>query len=238
MSNGIHDGHRERLKARFLEHGLESFEPHQVLELLLFYSIPRRDTNPLAHELLKTFGTLPAVLDADVRDLCRVKGISEHSATLLRLCGQLLKRYHHEKLNKCTTFSTVEEIGEYLYPQFVNESVEKTIMLSFNNRWDLLGCDVLSTGTVSCTDARLREIIANALRHQATGVVLAHNHPAGFAVPSTQDLNTTRDINKALKMVDIDLLDHMVFAREDYISMRQSPTFAALFSDMATRRNR
>ena len=184
MSQSVHDGHRERLKNRFINYGLDSFESHQVLELLLFYAIPRKDTNPLAHELLNTFGNLPAVLDASVKDLCKVKGISEHSATLIKLCGEMLRRYEHEIQSGVKAFACLDEIGAYLQPRFRGEQREMSILVCLNNRSELLGAPILSTGGLVSTEAKLREIIEQSVIHQATRVVLAHNHPAGFATPS------------------------------------------------------
>ena len=230
MAKDIHNGHRERLKARFTKDGLESFEPHQVLELLLFFAIPRRDTNPLAHDLIDTFGSLPAVLEASPADLRKVKGIGNHAATLISLCGQLVARHQQEKRRKVDTFETGESIAEYLQPLFVNETHEKAILLCFNNRMELLNCSVLSTGTVTETDVRARDIVELALRCQATNVVLAHNHPAGFASPSGADLSTTRYLTKSLEMVDVRLLDHFIFSPTDCISMRDNPQYAPVFS--------
>ncbi len=229
MANDIHSGHRERLKARFIKDGLESFEPHQVLELLLFYAIPRRDTNPLAHDLIETFGSLPAVLEATPAELCKVKGIGPHAASLISLCGQLVARHQQEKRRKVDTFESVEMIGEYLRPLFINERREKAVLVCLNNRMELLNCSVLSTGTITETDARARDIVELALRYQATNVVLAHNHPAGFAKPSTADLGTTRYLVKSLAMVDIHLLDHFIFAPDDYVSLRRTPQYAPIF---------
>lgn len=229
MANDIHGGHRDRLKARFVKDGLDSFEPHQVLELLLFFSIPRRDTNPLAHDLIDTFGSLPAVLEATPADLCKVKGIGKHSATLISLCGKLMARHQQEKRQKRDVFDTTESFVEYLQPLYVNEKREKAILLCLNNRMELLNCSVLSTGTITETDARARDIVELALRYQATNVVLAHNHPAGFANPSSADLSTTRYLAKSLELVDIHLLDHLVFSPTDYISMRDNPQYAPVF---------
>ncbi len=235
MPQGIHDGHRERLKQRFRKSGLNSFEPHQVLELLLFYAIPRRDTNPVAHELLHTFGSLPAVLDAPIKDLCKVNGISEHSATLIKLCGELLVRYHQDIRSEVNAFESLDDIGHYLYPEFLNAHREKAMLVCLNNRLELLGCSVLSTGSIVSTEARLREIIEQSVIHQATRVVLAHNHPAGFAIPSASDLTATRSIIDALKLVEVQLVDHIIFSRDDFVSMRQTPQYAPLFSGLVSR---
>lgn len=229
MPNGLHDGHRRRLTERFLKTGLESFEDHQVLELMLFYTIPRKDTNELAHLLLKKFGSLSAVLEASVKELCGVDGIGPHSASLINFCGQLLRRYYLDKRENVRTFTNVEQIGEYLRPLFLNEKNEKTVVLCVNNRWELLGCVTLSVGTITSTDLRTREVIEVALEHHATGIILAHNHPAGFAIPSQQDLAVTRQLVENLRPAELLVLDHFIFSPNDYTSMRQSPHYAPLF---------
>lgn len=235
MSQSIHSGHRERLKKRFVNQGLDSFESHQVLELLLFYAIPQKDTNPLAHELLNTFGSLPAVLEASVNDLCKIKGISEHTATLIKLCGELLKRYEQELQSGIKAFTNLEEIGAYLQPQFLGETREKVVLVCLNNRSELLGVSVLGTGGLVSTEAKMREIIEQIITLQATRVVLAHNHPAGFAIPSAADLSTTRRIIESLKIMEVEVVDHLIFAKGEYISMRQTPQYAPLFSGLVGR---
>lgn len=234
MASEIHSGHRERMKHQFLKNGLSSFEAHQVLELLLFYSVPRKDTNPLAHTLLNKFGDLPHVLDAPVEELCRINGVSEHTAVLLNLCSQLVPRYHLERQSSITYFPCIEDVGSYLEPFFLNEKNEKTMVLFLNNRMELLDCTVLSTGTITGTSARAREISELAIRKQATGIILAHNHPAGFAFPSEQDVQTTKFLVRALKMMEIALYDHLIFSPFDYTSMQQSNLFSSLFYDEDT----
>ncbi len=229
MPQGLHDGHRRRLTERFLKTGLESFEDHQILELLLFYTIPRKDTNELAHLLLKEFGSLSVVLEASVNELCRVEGIGPHSASLINFCGQLLRRYYLDKREDVRVFTSIEQIGNYLWPLFLNEKNEKSIVVCINNRWELLGCETLSIGTLTTTDLRTREVIETALAYRATGIILAHNHPAGFAVPSQQDLAVTRQLIENLQPAEINVMDHLIFSANDYISMRQTPHFAPMF---------
>lgn len=231
----LHAGHRERLKERFREGGLESFNEHQVLELLLFYAIPRKDTNEMAHRLIKHFGSLPEVLDAPVQELCTVEGIGAHAASLIHFSGELVKRYHVEKQSNVKAFAGIDAVGEYLKPQFMNEANEKAIVVCLNNRWELRGCETLSKGTLTATDARAREIIEIAFRHKATSIVLAHSHPSGFAVPSSQDIETTRRLVYSLQLVELQLMDHLIFSHDEFVSMRQTPSIAPLFSDMSRR---
>lgn len=233
MAKGIHDGHRLRLKQQFLENGLDSFEPHQILELLLFYSIPQRDTNPLAHELINKFGSLPAVLDADYEKLCRVKGVGQHTATFLTLCGDLLHQYYKQKQQVIKRFLSDEDVVSFFKTQFLNIDHERVVLLCLNNRGDFLKSKIISEGTATATEVHVRTVVDTALRYNATAVVIAHNHPVGFTRPSTADINTTKQLLDALSVLDIQLVDHFIFAGEHYISMRKSPDIAPIFSKRA-----
>lgn len=234
MNTNPHKNHRVRMKRQFVRGGIDQYEPHQVLELLLFFAIPQRDTNPLAHRLLDHFGDLPSVLDADYEELCQIKGISEHSATLLVLCGQLLARYNKEKKRR-VKFSNFEQIKEYLSAQLINEKRETVLLMSLNNRRELINCSVVRTGTVNATEASARELVQVALRDRATAVVVAHNHPAGLALPSAEDTNATRVFAFAFRMMDIEVLDHVIVAQNGCFSMRESAYYAPLFSKAITK---
>ncbi len=231
MSQGIHHGHRDRLKQRFLNEGLDSFDPHQVLELLLFYALPRQDTNPLAHKLLDMFGSLPAVLEAPVEQLCRVNGISEHTATLLKLCNDLNRRCDQERNRAVTTFKSLSEIGPFIKSRFQGIKQELVLELCLNNRCDILNIVPLSNGTVNRAFVDLREVVQIALAQQATVVVLAHNHPFGDPDPSSDDIVTTRQIGAALEQMGIRLLDHVICSPTRFVSMRSMPQYASLFSE-------
>lgn len=229
-----HKNHRKRMKQQFIRGGIDQFEPHQVLELLLFFAIPQRDTNPLAHRLLDRFGDLASVLDADHAELCRVDGISDHSATLLVLCGQLLSRYYKEKTDK-KKFSNLSEIIEFMQMQLINEQREKVLLLSLNNRSQMINCTVVHTGTITSAEASTRELVQAALRNRATAVVVAHNHPVGFCLPSEEDVAATKAFVPAFKMMDIEVLDHVIVAQDGCYSMRGSPYYAPVFSGMVSR---
>ncbi len=231
-----HKNHRRRMKQQFIRGGIDQYEPHQVLELLLFYAIPQRDTNPLAHRLLDHFGDLASVLDADYEELCRIDGISEHSATLLVLCGKLLSRYHKEK-KKRPKFSNFDEINDYLCAQLVHEKCETLLLMSLNNRCQMINCTVVRTGTITSTETNARELVQVALRDRATAVVVAHNHPAGLALPSVEDVDATKVFVAAFNMMEIDVLDHIIVAQDDYYSMRGSAYYAPLFSKIVPKIN-
>ncbi len=229
-----HKGHRQRMKRQFRRGGIDQFEPHQVLELLLFYAVPQQDTNPLAHRLLDKFDDLPSVLDADYQSLCQVDGVSEHTATFLMLCGQLLSRYYKEKQDK-KVFSNITEIAEHLSKRFVNEKSEQMVLLSLNNRCKELNCSKIKTGTEVSVEASVRELVQIALRYGATAVVVAHNHPVGSCIPSDADVQATRSMVKAFEMLNITFLDHLIFAEDGYCSLRESPYLAPVFSSVLSR---
>ncbi len=229
-----HKGHRQRMKRQFRRVGIDRFEPHQVLELLLFYAVPQQDTNPLAHRLLEKFDDLPSVLDADYQSLCEVEGVSEHTATLLMLCGQLLSRYHKEKRGK-KVFSSMAEIADYLGKRFVNETHEQMVLLSLNNRRKELNCSVVTSGTQTSVEANVRDLVQIALRCGATAVVVAHNHPVGSCTPSDADVETTKAMVRAFSALNITFLDHLIFAEDGYCSLRESPFLAPVFSRLLAR---
>lgn len=218
----IHDGHRQRLKERFLREGLDGFTEIQALELLLFYAIPVKDTNPLAHALLKRFGNLSRVLDAPVEKLVEVDGIKEHAATLLKLAKAMGRCYDVSRSKIETVIKTIADCGEYLLPYFRDRKNETVFLMCLDAKLKVLDCREIGEGSVNYASVPIRRVVEIALEVGASSVVLAHNHPSGIAVPSSDDIQTTRRVAAALSVVEIELVDHLVFADGDYVSMAQS----------------
>ena len=221
-TESIHKGHRERLKQRFLEEGLDNFTEIQVLELLLFYAIPRSDTNPLAHALLEHFGCLAQVLEADVEELKKVPGIGDHAATLLALVIDLCRYYQVTCAQQTEILTTLDECGKYLVPRFFGRTRETVFLLCLDAKCKVLCCKEIGEGSVNTAAISVRKVVETALSANATTVILAHNHPSGIAVPSNEDIQTTQRIAAALSAVEIHLADHIVVADGDYVSMVQS----------------
>ena len=217
----IHDGHRQRLKDRFLREGLDGFTDVQVLELLLFYVIPRKDTNPIAHALLERFGSLARVLDASVVKLTEVDGISENGATFLKLVREIERRYALSQGEEII-LNTIDDCCEYLTHFFKGKRNETVFLLSLDAKLKLLSCREVGEGSVNYASVPIRRCVEMALEDGATSVILAHNHPSGLAVPSNDDIATTRRLAMALSAVEIQLVDHIVVADDDYVSMVQS----------------
>ena len=223
MANpSVHKGHRERLKARFLETGLDSFTDVQALELLLFYAIPQKDTNPIAHALLDRFGSLSQVLDAPLEALKKVPGISDHSASLLRLVTELARFYQVDSAQRTEVLTSLDACGRYLVPRFFGRKVETVFLLCLDAKCKVLCCREIGEGSVNAASISVRKVVEAALSANATSVMLAHNHPSGVALPSADDVQTTRRIAAALSAVEVKLIDHIVVAEGDFISMAQS----------------
>ena len=218
----VHDGHRERLKAQYLEHGLDCFNDVNALELLLFFAIPRTDTNPIAHALLDHFGCLEDVLNATVRELEEVPGIGRSAATLITLVRDIYKKGQISQANGKTTLPKIKDIAEYLKPRFINELNEVLLLLCLDTKRRVICCQEISRGTVNEVDSSIRVITEIALRNRASSVVIAHNHPDGDCRASREDDRFTECCLNAMNAVGITLLDHIVFAGDRYMSFKMT----------------
>ena len=219
---GIHDGHREKMRKRYLSGGLEPFADHEVLELLLTYAIPRRDVNPIAHALMERYGSLSAVLAAPVEDLKNVKGIGERAAVLLSLVPQVYKKARLADASQETVLSTTERAGDFLLERFAGEQHEVIYQLCLDRKGKLLTCKRLDEGSVASADLDIRKMVENAILSQASAVILAHNHPSGVALPSQEDYAATDKVQAALATIGVELADHIIVADGDYVSMNDS----------------
>ncbi len=221
----VHDGHRERMKKRFSEHGLENFDDHSVLELLLFYALPRGDVNPIAHELMDRFGSLAAVFDAPADELSKVPGISANSALYIKLIPQVSRRYLMSRTSLEDILDSTEKAGRYLLPYFYAERDETVYMVCLDAKCKVLNCKLLFRGSVNSANVSIRKIVENALLYNSTSVILAHNHTSGIALPSQEDQQTTRRVESALSAVDIVLADHIIVADDDFVSLADNGFF-------------
>ena len=219
---GIHDGHREKMRQRFLQGGLDAFADHEALELLLYYAIPRRDTNPTAHALMERYGSLSAVLSAPVEDLQKVEGIGESAAILLRLVPLLTRKARLAESGKETILNSSERAGQYLLERFAGEKNEVIYQLCLDLKGKLLACKRLTEGGVANADLNIRQLVSNALLTSASAVILSHNHPSGVALPSQEDYATTARAREALSTIGVALADHIIVADGDFVSMSDS----------------
>lgn len=219
----IHDGHRQRLKNRFIEQGMDEFTQIQALEMLLFYCIPRQDTNELAHRLLKRFGSFAQILDADLEELQSVKGIGANAALFLKMLPAAARYYRIDKARlEGKPLLTTEACGAYLLPYFLGRSNETVFLLCLDAKGKVICCRMVGEGGINSAGVPIRRIVEISLAAKATSVVLAHNHPSGIALPSPEDVSTTQKVATALEAVDVILADHLVIADDDFTSLAQS----------------
>ena len=219
---GLHDGHRNRLKNRFLNEGLTNFEDHNVLELLLFYSIPRSDTNEIAHELLNKFGSLHGVFESGMEDLMSVNGISRHSAVLIKMIPELFVVYGRDKVRDIQKINSSDDAKQFFIPRFYGKVREEVQLVLLDDKMNIIKWVKIYEGSVNSANVPIRKIVEIAIENRATNVIIAHNHPTGLILPSKDDLRATAKVREALALVDIKLLDHVIVSDNEAASLKDS----------------
>lgn len=219
---GLHDGHRANMRKRYLASSLSAFADHEVLEMLLYYPLPRRDTNEIAHQLLREFGSLHGVFTAPLEALAKVEGMGGATALYLHLLNDSYHRLRIQEEDDPTIFSNVDAMAAFFEKRFHHLRQEVMYMACLDAKGKLLKCVTLTDGTSHSAEVSTRRIVEQSLYSQATAVVLAHNHPSGVALPSKDDITATRQAETALRLVDVTLLDHLIFADGEFVSLRES----------------
>ena len=222
----VHSGHRQRVKGRYCREGLESFEQHQVLELMLFYCIPQRDTNEIAHKLIQRFGSLPKVLRASAKELEQVEGVGKNVSCFLSLFSAVEGYCKIQESKELVILEDIEQCGKYLARFFHNKKNETVYLLCLDAKRMVLDCRKVCEGSVNSASISIRKVVDMALSANATSAVLAHNHPSGMALPSGEDIETTKRVARALHLVDVTLSDHIVVAEDEYVSLAQSRLYS------------
>lgn len=222
----IHEGHRKRLKDRFRKEGLDNFDDLHVLELLLFYCVPRKDTNLIAHRLLDRFGSLAGVMDASAKELETLEDVGESTTLFLSLLKSVWRRYEIQQADRQIPLHTIEQCGAHMRPNFIGRANESVFLLCLDAKCKAISCRMVGEGSVNSASISIRKIVEMALNSNATSVVLAHNHPSGLALPSAEDIQTTKRLALALAAVDIILADHLIFADEEFVSLVQSGKYS------------
>lgn len=219
---GVHQGHRQRVKAEFMARGLAGMSDHRALELLLFFAIPQGDVNPLAHDLVEQFGSLAGVFTATREQLMGVKGVGENTATLIHLMPALAGRYLEERSSFSGQLTDSWQFKDLLMPLFFGARNEMVYLVCMDSKQKLITCRKLGEGVPDRVDVTGRQVVEAALACGATRVALAHNHVSGIALCSAQDVQTTRHLSQLLNQVGVCLVDHFVIAEDEMVSMRES----------------
>lgn len=224
----VHEGHRERMRNKYVNKGIEVFEQHEILEMLLFYAIPRKNTNDIAHRLLEACGSLSAVFDAPI-DILMQQGLSYNAAVLLHMIPDLSRAYQSDKFDNEEKIITDENIGKKMVHLFAGKNEECVYAFFLDAKGKEKYSGIISKGDASSAPLFSKDIVSIAERCKAVTVIIAHNHPSGVAFPSRADLEATADIADALDTIGIHLADHIIVADRDYISLSSTPPFSRMF---------
>mgnify|MGYP002351638105 CR=1 FL=1 len=218
----MHEGHRDRLRNKLIKYGADSLEKHEILELLLYYAVPRRNTNDIAHRLIDAFGSISGIMDAPMSSLVDVDGIGEKSAVLLKLIPVLTRLYTEDKYQNKDKIMNEEKIHDIIEHKFIGRENENIALMLMDSKMKLLFFGIVNEGNANSVDMYISKIISLTIKYSAVYAVIAHNHPSGIALPSTDDIATTRELSTALKLVSVRLLDHIIVADDDSISLHSS----------------
>lgn len=213
------EGHRERLRQKFLQGGYSAFHEYEILELLLTYAIPRKDTKIIAKGLLEKFGSLEKIVSSSPDELSSINGIGQGAGIFLKLIGEVAKNLYKGGIEKeAIQLKEKENLLRYLRGDigFLSREVFKVIFLNNFNR--VVGDEILFSGTIDKSAIYPREILEKALYYKAKGIIFAHNHPSGNIRPSKQDIQLTEHMQEVLEMVDIKLLEHIIITDDGYFS--------------------
>ena len=220
--NSSHDGHRNRMRNRFLKGGFDNFEAHEILEMLLYYSIPRKNTNEIAHELINTFGSLYGVFDADIEALQQVKGISYNSAVLIKMIPQICSIYSNNKSNVIDV-SKWEDLKQYAINQYIGVNVELVKVVFLDSNFGCISCvDMCSIDNPNTVFFDAKKIVSYAEKYHSTHIILMHNHNNGNANPSKADVFSTKAVKEVLQKLGIIVVDHVIVAGTQAISLFSS----------------
>ena len=218
-------GHRERVRRKFLESGFEGFEDYEVLELLLFYVIPRKDTKIIAKELIAKFKTLANVLKADYRELKTINGLGDVAITFLKMMGALPAKIYEDKLKNekiikddTNKITNKEILLNFLRNKIGYKDVEKFYVIYLSSSNEVLAFEESSSGTLDRSSIYPREIYKRVIMENAKSIIIAHNHPSGNISPSKCDIDITNEIAKGLKNFGALLIEHIIITRDSYFS--------------------
>ncbi len=215
--NSEHAGHRARKRKFVRDFGIEALEEHEILEVLLYYAIPMKDTNPIAHQLLKKFGSISAVFDAPFDVLCK-SGLSENAAFMVKYIPELLSVYMSDKYDKENTIVDMNNLPQKFINRYLGKKNEIVYLLLMDSKYRELYFDIVSKGNITNADINITKICELAVSYSARYAIISHNHPSGSSLPSKADILATINLSQALRSLNVKLLDHFVVADLDCVS--------------------
>ena len=215
---GVHDGHRDRMRERFLLEGPDGLADHELLEMLLYGTIPRGNTNEVAHSLLDEFGSFTNLIESDPHEITKTAGVGEKSAIFLSLLHELVRRYENEKLEEKSALTSISRCADYCMTLLRFCATERFYVICLDSRRRVIHTAKVSEGTVGHAHVPIRTVVEKALRYNATGIVLCHNHPRGNVRPSNDDIHLTSELKKALLPLGIEVVEHIIVGDHQYFS--------------------
>lgn len=229
ISRHLHDGHRDRMREKFLKTGFDNMEDHEILEMLLFHCIPRKDTNETAHILLNSLGTLVDVFEAPI-DSLESYGLSHNAAIYIKMIMAFCRKYYCDKTKNKSLNLHEENIKDRIYPQFIGiNDHERLVILLVDSHGRELYSGAVSEGSLSSATVDIKKIQELSLKYHAWGAIIAHNHPSGLPVPSNSDIEVTRLLKEKLSAINIQLLDHFIVCDHECVSMAMNEEYEYIF---------
>lgn len=226
----IHSGHRDRMRDKYIVNGYSGLPEHELLEMILFCSIPRKNTNDIAHRLIYRFGSLQGVLNASAKELQKVEGVGKNTAVFLKNFKNVVEAYNNRDVTP-VKINGADDCGRFLLDRYGDTTQEIVSVLCLDDMCNVLEWRVLCEGSIQSASFNIKNLISTVVGCDAVSIVLAHNHPYGVALPSKDDIASTVILREALKHVNVALLDHIIIAGDDYISMADSSVYKHIFTD-------
>lgn len=212
-------GHRKRLRERYVKNGYEALQDYEIIELLLTFVKQRVDTKPLAKQLIKKYGTIEEILKADIKDLKETEGVGDIKAVFLNFIGDIAACSFKDKAEKQKiSFKNKNQLISYLRNDIGFSKNEEFKVLFLNSVNEIIETEILFTGTIDKSAVYPRKILERALYHNARSIVFVHNHPSGNVSPSQKDIELTEEMKKFFKIVDINVLDHIIITKNSHFS--------------------
>ncbi len=220
--DNIHAEHRKRMRSKYLRVGFEGFEDHEIIEMLLYNCFKREDTNELAHRLIDAFGSIKGVLSAPVDQLKTIKGVGDIVAFNLKFIGDIALNSMQSERDNRPILDTADKTYQYVEPFFSLYATEMVLAVSLDSNLKVIRTTKVHEGSFDSVSFSIAKVVRSLVASGARGVIIAHNHPSGVALPSERDLDSTEKLKHALNSVGIDFIDHIILGENDYVSFRQS----------------